>query len=52
MRRGQCAEALDLDGPQPGRARRQPVAERVEIPLEQRFPWISGAALMVLPSRA
>ncbi|QMU77749.1 hypothetical protein GXW83_20680 [Streptacidiphilus sp. PB12-B1b] len=52
MRRGHCAEALDLDGPQAGRVRRQPVAERVEIPLEQRFPWITGAGLMVLPTRA
>ncbi|MEZ0091595.1 hypothetical protein [Streptacidiphilus sp. EB129] len=58
MRRGRCAEALDLDDArppilQPGRGgRRQPVTERVEIPLDQRFPWITGPALMVLPARA
>lgn len=74
MRRGRCAEALDLDdacalpgadgtdrmptggkrsaGGHTGRVRRQPVAERVEIPLDQRLPWLNGAALMVLPSRA
>ena len=41
MRRGQCSEVLDLDGP-----------PRLEVPLEQRLPWYSGSALLLLPSRA
>lgn len=43
MRSGRSAEALGFD---------TPATDRVEIPLEQRFPWTTGPALMVLPSRA
>jgi hypothetical protein len=43
MRSGRTSEALGLD---PGR--RTTVAERVEIPLEQRFPWLTGPSLTLL----
>jgi len=39
MRLGQCAEAI---GSYPS---------RVEVPLEQRLPWHTGSALLLLPSR-
>ena len=44
MRLGQCAEAI-------GSSASAPYAPRVEVPLEQRLPWHTGSALLLLPSR-
>lgn len=53
MRRGQCVEALVLDGERGVRdAGERAAAVRVEVPLEQRLPWHGGSALLLLPSRA